>query len=367
MVKVARKFDPELSHPEPNAHIGCASVGERGVGDHFQGEILEIFLVSGIKRGFGFSAVRLDADRIAAKRSVILRLGCKIAVDEDGMEIFDIVQRFARADKGTAANGGFSVVRVDLGIACDQARGDRKVDGDLAHGIFDNGVSVFHCVRNADGIFLAPRGNTNAERTRVFRAQNDPAASREVRFLHDLHIADGRLTARELIDIKGVALIAVDIISERGQKRFTAEALNDAVVANGSTARIVDLELSEGDKLVNTYRADGLVIATPTGSTAYSLSAGGPIIDPKLSCFCVTPICPHSLVARPLIFPDTATLEVKNTCVRERVLHLTVDGKATFDLFFGDVAVITKSSVKTKLLRIKNEDFYSKIRMKKFV
>ena len=163
------------------------------------------------------------------------------------------------------------------------------------------------------------------------------------------------------------AMLKVEIKSGNGQSRFSAYALNEAVIAKGATARIIDLELSDNGRLVSEYRADGLVIATPTGSTAYSLSAGGPIIDPKLSCFCVTPICPHSLVARPLIFPDTAVLEVKNTCVRERVLHLTVDGKATFDLFFGDTAIITKSSVRTKLLRIKNEDFYSKIRMKKFV
>ena len=163
------------------------------------------------------------------------------------------------------------------------------------------------------------------------------------------------------------AMLRVEIISSKGQSRFSAYALNEAVIAKGATARIIDLELSDNGRLVSEYRADGLVVATPTGSTAYSLSAGGPIIDPKLSCFCVTPICPHSLVARPLIFPDSAVLQVKNICVREKVLHLTVDGKATFDLFLGDTVVITKSSVKTKLLRIKNEDFYSKIRMKKFV
>ncbi len=163
------------------------------------------------------------------------------------------------------------------------------------------------------------------------------------------------------------AMLRVEIRSGATQSKFSAYALNEAVIAKGATARIIDLELSDNDRLVSTYRADGLVIATPTGSTAYSLSAGGPIIDPKLSCFCVTPICPHSLVARPLIFPDTAVLQVKNICVREKVLHLTVDGKATFDLFFGDTVVITKASLKAKLLRIKNEDFYSKIRMKKFV
>lgn len=163
------------------------------------------------------------------------------------------------------------------------------------------------------------------------------------------------------------AMLRVEIRSNSGNTKFTAYALNEAVVANGSTARIIDLQLSDNGRLVSEYRADGLVIATPTGSTAYSLSAGGPIIDPKLSCFCVTPICPHSLIARPLIFPDSAVLEVKNVCVREKVLHLTVDGRATFDLYFGDTAIITKSALKAKLLRIKNDDFYSKIRMKKFV
>jgi NAD+ kinase len=163
------------------------------------------------------------------------------------------------------------------------------------------------------------------------------------------------------------AMLRVEIKANSGNTKFTAYALNEAVVANGSAARIIDLQLSDNGRLVSEYRADGLVIATPTGSTAYSLSAGGPIIDPKLSCFCVTPICPHSLIARPLIFPDSAVLEVKNVCVREKVLHLTVDGRATFDLYFGDTAIITKSALKAKLLRIKNDDFYSKIRMKKFV
>ncbi|MBQ7376255.1 MAG: NAD(+)/NADH kinase [Clostridia bacterium] len=163
------------------------------------------------------------------------------------------------------------------------------------------------------------------------------------------------------------AMLRVEIRSNNGSSKFTAYALNEAVVANGSTARIIDLQLSDSGRLVSEYRADGLVIATPTGSTAYSLSAGGPIIDPKLSCFCVTPICPHSLIARPLIFPDSAVLEVKNICVREKVLHLTVDGRATFDLYFGDTAIITRSALQAKLLRIKNDDFYSKIRMKKFV
>ncbi|MBR2353231.1 MAG: NAD(+)/NADH kinase [Clostridia bacterium] len=162
-------------------------------------------------------------------------------------------------------------------------------------------------------------------------------------------------------------MLQAEVQSRSGQNKFSSYALNEAAITNGSAARIVDLELSDGDELVYTYRADGLLVATPTGSTAYSLSAGGPIVDPKLSCFCVTPICPHSLLARPLVFPDTAELRIKNICTREKVLHLTLDGRATFDLYFGDTVVVTKSSKTVKLIRLKEESFYAKIRMKKFV
>jgi len=163
------------------------------------------------------------------------------------------------------------------------------------------------------------------------------------------------------------AMLSVSVQSKEGQIKGSTYALNDAVIANGSTARIVDLMLLDNGEQIFTYRADGLVISTPTGSTAYSLSAGGPIVDPKLSCFCVTPICPHSLLARPLVFPDTAHLEVKNICTREKLLHLTVDGRITFDLYYGDTVIITRSTLCAKLVRLKRESFYAKIRNKKFL
>ncbi|MBE6667540.1 MAG: NAD(+)/NADH kinase [Ruminococcaceae bacterium] len=162
-------------------------------------------------------------------------------------------------------------------------------------------------------------------------------------------------------------MLEASVESKNGQQRFSGYALNEATVTNGAAARIVDIQLSDGDELVHTYRADGLVIATPTGSTAYSLSAGGPIVDPKLSCFCVTPICPHSLSARPLVFPDTANLKVKNICVREKVLHLTLDGRATYDLYYGDEVFIKRSPLTVKLVQIKEQSFYSKIRTNKFI
>lgn len=163
------------------------------------------------------------------------------------------------------------------------------------------------------------------------------------------------------------AMLEAEVISGKGMRKFSEFALNEATVTNGNAARIVDLQLSDGDELVYTYRADGLVIATPTGSTAYSLSAGGPIVDPKLACLCVTPICPHTFSARPLVFPDTADLRVKNICVREKVLKLTLDGRAAYDLYYGDQVAIRRSPLTVKLVRVKEESFYSKIRMKKFV
>ena len=144
-------------------------------------------------------------------------------------------------------------------------------------------------------------------------------------------------------------------------------ALNDIVISRGNYAKMIDTKLYINGKYVDSYRGDGLIISTPTGSTAYSLSAGGPIVDPRLSCICVTPVCPHSLLARPLVFPDSAELRVKNICVREKMLHLTVDGKATFEMYHGDTAVITRASTEAKLLRVKDEGFCSKIRLKKLL
>ncbi len=163
------------------------------------------------------------------------------------------------------------------------------------------------------------------------------------------------------------AMLDVKVMSNKGQTRFSGVALNEAVVANGTAARIIDVDLYEGETHIFSYRADGLVVATPTGSTAYSLSAGGPIVDPRLSCFCVSPVCPHSLLARPMIFPDTSKLRLKNTCVREKVLHLTLDGKVTAQMYYGDTALITKSEIKAKLLRVKGDGFCTKIRLKKLV
>ena len=159
------------------------------------------------------------------------------------------------------------------------------------------------------------------------------------------------------------SMLRVELFSGNDLKSF-CYALNDAVISNGSVSRIVDLELLQSGQHVANYRADGLIIATPTGSTAYSMSAGGAVVDPAVPCFCVTPICPHSFGARPLIFSDSTVLEVRNTCAREKMLYLTVDGRMNFELYRNQTVRITKSDLKTNLIRLTPSSFYSNLRAK---
>jgi NAD+ kinase len=185
------------------------------------------------------------------------------------------------------------------------------------------------------------------------------------------YMAELELSELELLDklftgeyeLEKRSMLRVELFSGSELRSF-CYALNDAVISNGSVSRMIDLELSEGGVPVTTYRADGLIVATPTGSTAYSMSAGGAIVDPRVECFCVTPICPHSFAARPMIFSDSSVLEVRNICAREKMLYLTVDGRMNFELYRNQTVRITKSNLQTSLIRLKKCGFYRKLRQK---
>ena len=180
-------------------------------------------------------------------------------------------------------------------------------------------------------------------------------AELEMNELHLLH----RLFTNEY-SIEKRSMLRVELLADGELKSF-CYALNEAVISNGSVSRIIDLELSENGHSVANYRADGLIIATPTGSTAYSMSAGGSVVDPSVPCVCVTPICPHSFAARPLIFSDRSVLEVKNVCVREKMLFLTVDGRMNFEFYRNQTVRLTKASMETCLIRFKQNSFYQKL------
>ncbi len=140
-------------------------------------------------------------------------------------------------------------------------------------------------------------------------------------------------------------------------------ALNDVVINKGALARIVEIETSVDGSYVTSFRADGLIISTPTGSTAYSLSAGGPILHPTLRCIAVTPICPHTLTNRPVVLPDAVTINLVLKSESEAVF-LTVDGQVGFPLMKNDTIVVKKSEYTTKLLIPCSRDYFQTIRAK---
>ncbi len=135
------------------------------------------------------------------------------------------------------------------------------------------------------------------------------------------------------------------------------QALNDAVLNKGALARIIDLDLHIDGGFVCSYKADGLIISTPTGSTAYSLAAGGPIIYPLVEAFVITPICPHTLTNRPLVIPDTASIEV-NFRAGEESVYLTLDGQVGVELKPGDRVSVTKLRNKLRLVRPARKTYF---------
>jgi NAD+ kinase len=139
--------------------------------------------------------------------------------------------------------------------------------------------------------------------------------------------------------------------------------LNDVVINKGALARIIDLRVSIDGHFLTTFRSDGLIISTPTGSTSYNLSAGGPILYPDLEALILTPICPFTLTHRPIIVPDTSVIEVQMGKHNEEVI-LTFDGQVGFDLMAHDRVIISKSEKKLKLIKSPDQDYYDILRTK---
>jgi NAD+ kinase len=141
------------------------------------------------------------------------------------------------------------------------------------------------------------------------------------------------------------------------------EALNDVVITKSAIARMIDLDTHVDQMFVCRYKADGLIVATPTGSTAYSLSAGGPIIFPSVGAICLTPICPHMLTNRPVIVPDTSTIRI--TCQAEDdSAFLTIDGQVGKPLQQGDQIVCRSSARTLMLIRPPRMLFFDVLRQK---
>jgi NAD+ kinase len=163
-----------------------------------------------------------------------------------------------------------------------------------------------------------------------------------------------RIEERSLFDVE---------LQRSGGAPVSFRVLNDAVITKSALARIIELTLKVDGHLIARFRSDGLIISTPTGSTAYNLSAGGPIVNPLLPVAVLTPICPHALSMRPIVVPDAGPIEVTLETQREEV-YLTLDGQEGTSLGYHDTVRLTRSAASVRLAKVSGRSFYGSLRAK---
>lgn len=148
-----------------------------------------------------------------------------------------------------------------------------------------------------------------------------------------------------------------------GERLAVGRVLNDVVINKAALARIIDIDVRLNELFVNTFRSDGLIVSTPTGSTAYNLSAGGPIIYPSMNAIVLTPICPFTLTNRPIVVPDSAAIELILDNENEGVV-LSLDGQTGYPMIAGDRVHIRKSSTTFNLVQPANRNYFDVLRDK---
>jgi len=150
----------------------------------------------------------------------------------------------------------------------------------------------------------------------------------------------------------------------RGRGLQQMSLLNDIVINKSALARIIDMSIRVDGQAITTYKADGLILSTPTGSTAYSMSAGGPIVYPNLQAIVITPICPHTLNNRPLVLPETSRIEVRLDTPDEDV-YLTLDGQVGIPLLGGDVLTVQRTRGWLQLVQPEGSSTYFEVLRRK--
>jgi NAD+ kinase len=157
----------------------------------------------------------------------------------------------------------------------------------------------------------------------------------------------------------------IDVAFARGHRHIaTHRALNDIVINRGTLSRLVELEARVNGDGVSLFRSDGLIVATPTGSTAYNLSAGGPIIFPTMSAMVLTPICSHTLTNRPIVLSSDVRIEITLQSSQEEEVYTTVDGQVGLKMQPGDLLTIVKSKVAVKLIAPADRNYFDVLRGK---
>jgi NAD+ kinase len=153
-------------------------------------------------------------------------------------------------------------------------------------------------------------------------------------------------------------------VRRKGEPDVEADVLNDVVITKAGPSRIIELDVSVDGVFVSAFRADGLIVSSPTGSTAYNLAAGGPILHPRLAAVVLTPICPHMLTNRPLVIGDESAVEVRLRAAREVEVYTAFDGQQSFALQDDDSVVVTRSGRELRLVRPAGRDYFEVLRTK---
>lgn len=167
----------------------------------------------------------------------------------------------------------------------------------------------------------------------------------------------------EALEIERRAMLETRVLrKEKEICRF--RVLNDIVINKRTLARIIDLDVSINNEFLTTFRADGLIVSSPTGSTAYNLSAGGPILYPTTETVIITPICPFTLTNRPIIIPDSAIIKINVGKGSEEKVILTFDGQVGLDIYLGDMIITRKSREKIKLFKPPEHSYFNILRTK---
>jgi NAD+ kinase len=184
----------------------------------------------------------------------------------------------------------------------------------------------------------------------------------EIRVEEFPHVLDQVLAGQYHVEPRVTFEVSVSGPNRDGSARY--RVLNDCAINKSAVARIIEMRVSVAGLFVSTFRGDGLIVATPTGSTAYNLSAGGPIIYPTMNAVVITPICPHMLTNRPLVLPDELDIEIALTTPDAKDIFLSLDGQEGFEIGDEDRVCVRKSEERVLLVQSPDKNYFDVLRNK---
>jgi len=234
---------------------------------------------------------------------------------------------------------------------------------------YEKSFELEHIGDNADFIIVLGGDGTLLSVSRNLKGRDVPILGVNLGglgFLTEISVEELPSMIEQLLqgnyDISKRIMFDVRVVRDK-ENVFEFSILNDAVITKDALARIIDIETYVNDEYLTTFKGDGLIVSTPTGSTGYSLAAGGPLLYPSMKNIIVTPICPHMLTNRPIILPEEATIKARLMSMDEKVI-LTLDGQIGFPLEYGDEVVVKKSPRTVHLIKSSSKGYFEILRTK---